>query len=68
MIPARQFFSGPLKQFERTRTWKSASGKKMTGLVEDDTIEAIGEGGLPVIYLECIGSYLDSCHTTHPHA
>jgi hypothetical protein len=40
----------------------------MTGLVEDDTIEAIGEGALPIIYLECIESYLDSCHTTHSHA
>lgn len=49
--PVRQFFSGPLKQFERTKTWKSASGKKMTGLVEDDTIEAIGEGMPLVIHL-----------------
>ena len=40
----RQFFSGSLKQFERTKTWKSISGKKMTGLVNADIIDAIGEG------------------------
>ncbi|KAH6616303.1 hypothetical protein C7974DRAFT_436377 [Boeremia exigua] len=40
---SKQFFSGPLKQFERTRKWQSASGKKMTGLMDADTIEAIGE-------------------------
>lgn len=68
MTPTRQFFSGPLKQFERTRTWKSASGKKIIGLVEDDTIEAIGEGALPIIYLECMESYMYSCYTTHTHA
>jgi len=44
LIFTRQFFSGPLKQFERTRTWKSVSGKKVTGLMDADTIEAIGEG------------------------
>ena len=68
MTPTRQFFSGSLKQFERTRTWKSDSGKKMTGLVEDDTIEAIGEGALPIIYPECMETYLDSCYTTYSHA
>ena len=40
----RQFFSGPLKQFEKTKTWKSASGKKMTGLMNADIIDAVGEG------------------------
>ena len=40
----RQFFSGPLKQFERTEQRKSASGKKWTSLLDADTIEAIGEG------------------------
>lgn len=49
LIVARQFFSGPLKQFERTRTWTSASGKKMTGLVNADIIDAIGEGLFPNI-------------------
>lgn len=44
LIIVRQFFSGPLKQFERTKTWKSISGKKMTGLVNADIIDAIGEG------------------------
>ncbi|KAF2633936.1 hypothetical protein BU25DRAFT_453642 [Macroventuria anomochaeta] len=40
---AKQFFSGSLKQFERTYSWKNASGKKITGLMDADTIEAIGE-------------------------
>ncbi|KAJ4382364.1 hypothetical protein N0V86_002699 [Didymella sp. IMI 355093] len=39
----KQFFSGPLKQFERTEQRKSASGKKWTSLLDADTIEAIGE-------------------------
>ncbi|KAF1932642.1 uncharacterized protein M421DRAFT_399080 [Didymella exigua CBS 183.55] len=37
------FFSGPLKQFERTEQRKSASGNKWTSLLDADTIEAIGE-------------------------
>lgn len=44
LIVSRQFFSGPLKQFEKTKTWKSITGKKMTGLVNVDVIDAIGEG------------------------
>lgn len=44
LIFGRQFFSGPLKQFERTEQRKSASGKRWTSLLDADTIEAIGEG------------------------
>ncbi|KAF9696980.1 hypothetical protein EKO04_004617 [Ascochyta lentis] len=40
---SKQFFSGPLKQFEKTRTWKSMSGKTMDGLHNADIIDAVGE-------------------------
>jgi len=40
----RQFFSGPLKQFEKLETWTNVKGKKLTRLKNADIIDAIGEG------------------------
>ncbi|KZM18273.1 hypothetical protein ST47_g10563 [Ascochyta rabiei] len=40
---SKQFFSGPLKQFEKIRTWKTRSGKRMTGFHNADIIDAVGE-------------------------
>ncbi|KAH3917938.1 hypothetical protein HBI56_178390 [Parastagonospora nodorum] len=39
----KQFFSGPLKQFEKTETFTSIRGKKLTRLKNADIIDAIGE-------------------------
>jgi hypothetical protein len=39
----RQFFSGPLKQFERTETFTTIRGKNLTRLKNADIIDAIGE-------------------------
>jgi hypothetical protein len=35
----RQFFSGPLKQFEKTETFTTIGGKKLTRLKNADIIE-----------------------------
>jgi hypothetical protein len=40
---SRQFFSGPLKQFEKLESWTSIKGKKFTRLKNADIIDAIGE-------------------------
>ena len=39
LIRHRQFFSGPLKQFEKTETFTSIRGKKLTRLKNADIID-----------------------------
>ncbi|KAF1836250.1 hypothetical protein BDW02DRAFT_546665 [Decorospora gaudefroyi] len=40
---SKQFFSGPLKQFEKTETVTNIKGKKITRIKTADIIDAIGE-------------------------
>ncbi|KAH7088351.1 hypothetical protein FB567DRAFT_468986 [Paraphoma chrysanthemicola] len=39
----KQFFAKPLKQFEKTETFTTIRGKKLTRLKNDEIIDAIGE-------------------------
>ncbi|KAF2033727.1 hypothetical protein EK21DRAFT_58277 [Setomelanomma holmii] len=39
----KQFFAGPLKQFEKTETFTTIRGKKLTRLKNAEIIDAIGE-------------------------
>lgn len=40
----RQFFSGPMKQFEKIETGANIKGKRFTRIKTADIIDAIGEG------------------------